>query len=325
MTATDQSVFLKDLDARIRGQLSALSPAAPGSGSTTPPTPKPPTTPPPTPAPGAGGTVIAGGFTDRHDGDPAAWSLAFEENFPTLAAKGRFLQSYGKWGGYPSDFHTTDGQGHYDPSQVAVVVDEAANNIMVINCDPAGVNGSTPCAATMHPAISSDNDCRSSVGMRISYRTRIKLPASFNTDKGDYHKVPLLWPTSENWPHDAELDIEEEDFDSKTAGAFIHNMGASAGNDQEEFSTLVDLTQWHVFTAEWLAGKSLKLFIDGKQITPNGAADLKKNGYLAPDGMTLIKRVGSSTMRLELQHESVGKPTFHAESHFDWITIEFPK
>jgi hypothetical protein len=85
----------------------------------------PPASPSPTPTPpsGGGSTPAPSGFTGRTLGDSALWKqqAAFEENFPTLAARGQFLNIYKMWGAYPTNYLTTDKQGFYDPANIAVV------------------------------------------------------------------------------------------------------------------------------------------------------------------------------------------------------------
>jgi hypothetical protein len=64
-----------------------------------------PTVTPTTTTPSGGGSTPApSGFTGRTLGDPAVWKqqASFEENFPTLAPRGHFLNIYKMWGPTPS-------------------------------------------------------------------------------------------------------------------------------------------------------------------------------------------------------------------------------
>lgn len=70
----------------------------------------------------------------------------------------------------------------------------------------------------------------------------------------------LLWPDSEVWPRDGEIDWPEGSL--ATGGemdAFLHHQGAVSGGDQTGFSSGVQYTStglgsgWHVATTEWAA------------------------------------------------------------------------
>jgi hypothetical protein len=73
----------------------------------------------------SGQTTDPAGFTGRTLGDPAVWqqTAAFEENFPTLASRGKFLDTYKFWSAYPENYLTTDKKGFYDPDIAIVDVD----------------------------------------------------------------------------------------------------------------------------------------------------------------------------------------------------------
>src|SRR5215217_3375558 len=83
----------------------------------------PPTTPAPTPPAGGGSTTDPAGFTGRTLGDSAVWrqQASFEENFPTLAPRGQFLNIYKMWSAYPTNYVSTDKLGIYDPYNIEVV------------------------------------------------------------------------------------------------------------------------------------------------------------------------------------------------------------
>jgi hypothetical protein len=64
----------------------------------------------------------------------------------------------------------------------------------------------------------------------------------------EYHMVSILWPDSENWPCDGEVDYAE------TAGAwnvinFFHHYGCS--NSQTSASKALDVTQFHNYAVDW--------------------------------------------------------------------------
>lgn len=77
-------------------------------------------------------------------------------------------------------------------------------------------------------------------------------------------EAPLLWPQSENWPGDGEIDFAEDDFGDRTCYAFSHYANAS-GNDAyvmsgpEQGHSLAD---WHTWGVEWTPD-ALRYTVDG--------------------------------------------------------------
>jgi beta-glucanase (GH16 family) len=79
---------------------------------------------------------------------------------------------------------------------------------------------------------------------------------------GGSSAVVLLWPTSERWPTDGEIDgIEVGGGDRQSGGAFVHNgashLRAVGGVD-------ADFTKWHTITIDWLPD-SVTFYLDGRQ------------------------------------------------------------
>jgi len=79
-----------------------------------------------------------------------------------------------------------------------------------------------------------------------------------------YKTAFLLWPDSENWPQDGEIDFPEGSLDS-TVGAYMHHQGATSGSQQDGYSSSTTYTSWHTYTIEWTPS-SLKFLIDGQVI-----------------------------------------------------------
>jgi hypothetical protein len=138
----------------------------------------PPVAPLPVPPAGGGSTPAPSGFTGRTLGDPAVWKqqASFEENFPTLAPQGQFLNIYKMWGAYPTNYLTTDKQGSYDPGNIAVVdVDGVrAMELRVVSGKTNGKgkpSGATPEARLLGPK----NDVYTT-GERIQSRMKLYKP-----------------------------------------------------------------------------------------------------------------------------------------------------
>ena len=62
---------------------------------------------------------------------------------------------------------------------------------------------------------------------------------------------PLLWPVSERWPDDGEINMPEGDLDGSPLPP--HALRAPQGG-QDYFSTKVDHTAWHVYETLGLRG-----------------------------------------------------------------------
>ncbi len=77
----------------------------------------------------------------------------------------------------------------------------------------------------------------------------------------EYHPVLILWPDSQNWPCDGEVDFSEGTEDTSTIH-FFHHYGCS--NRQTSAVKTLDVTQWHNYAVEWTRS-GIVGFIDGKE------------------------------------------------------------
>jgi beta-glucanase (GH16 family) len=85
----------------------------------------------------------------------------------------------------------------------------------------------------------------------------------FRVDRGaGYSAIALLWPQSEKWPEDGEIDIAEVNRGARTyANSFVHNH---ANNDRLGHRTVADFTQWHVMSADWTPDH-VTFYLDGSR------------------------------------------------------------
>lgn len=81
----------------------------------------------------------------------------------------------------------------------------------------------------------------------------------------NYYAAPLLWPDSENWPTDGEIDWPEGGY-MELAKCFMHRQDGTSGSDQDVYVSSARLQDWHTYALEWKAGKSLALFLDGTKV-----------------------------------------------------------
>jgi licheninase len=77
----------------------------------------------------------------------------------------------------------------------------------------------------------------------------------------NYHSVALLWPDSEVWPSDGEVDFMEILDPARQTVEF--NLHYGPDNRQERTSVNVDATQWHSWAVEWTP-KRVVGYLDGQ-------------------------------------------------------------
>ena len=230
--------------ADLNSQLAApatLAPASPTAGALSPttaplPTPAPGTLPPvaaakpkpvaPKPVAKPAAPKPVGGSTGN--GTQAATQLGWQ-----LVASDEFNGSglSGNWGPYEGAGH--NGNGRRVASAISV-----SGGIMTMSGDAGGNTGGM-----------SWND-NQTYG---KWEVRARMP------KGDdnYHPVLLLWP-ADGWP--PEVDFSETTAASNGTNFYLHYGGSS--NQQVSASRDMDITQWHNYAVEWVAGR-VTGYIDG--------------------------------------------------------------
>jgi beta-glucanase (GH16 family) len=172
-----------------------------------------------------------------------------------------------KWQVYDSIGH--DGQGLRSPSAFAV-----KNGVVRISGDAKGTTGGM--------AAQFDN---------VKYgKWEVRMRVSERDPK--YHPVLLLWPDSEKWPCDGEVDFAEGW--SKTD---IVNFVLISGCEDTvtRMFTTVDQTQWHDYAVEWTA-TAMVGYIDGVEVfrdttashLPPGPMHMTMQLDWFPDGTTTI-------------------------------------
>lgn len=72
------------------------------------------------------------------------------------------------------------------------------------------------------------------------------------SDSVSLYKVAwLLWPQSETWPRDGEIDFPESALDGDTVSAFMHRQEGVDGGDQDGYEVAASLNDWHTYVIEW--------------------------------------------------------------------------
>jgi hypothetical protein len=257
------------------------------------PAPTPARTPAPTPAPTPTPAVS---ITDPSGqsapvGDLPGWKQIFVDDFGTAVPLGSFpVASNGRWSSYGWGARDTSRNGAYSTARVVSV----ANGVLRKYLHYA--DGDYRVAALM-PVLPDG-------GVNQLYG---RYAVRFRADAVEGYKVAwLLWPQSERWPADGEIDFPEGDLTGSMC-AFMHRTGATSGSDQDAYCTTTGFRDWHTAVIEWAPG-SVKFYLDGRLIGHS------------------TSRVPNTPMRWVLQTEtrlSGGPPPPSAAGNveIDWVAI----
>jgi beta-glucanase (GH16 family) len=127
-----------------------------------------------------------------------------------------------------------------------------------------------------------------------------------------YKFVFLLWPDSEIWPADGEIDFPEANLNATQSGGATHYQNGTSGNDQDWFVVPgYNYGQWHTYTIQWTAS-ALDYYIDGNLVHAT------------------TTRIPDTPMHPVIQAETVtdgsGAPSSAASGHIqmDWFVAYAP-
>jgi beta-glucanase (GH16 family) len=185
-------------------------------------------------------------------GDLPGWHQVFADDFQHPVPLGQFPQAVAaKWGNsYPDGWKDTTKKGTYMPSQVVSIADG------VMNFHIHTSHGVHMVAAAV-PTLNGPGSQGGLLYGRFSIRIRADaIPG--------YKVAMLLWPDSETWPRDGEIDFPEANLDSNVNG-YVHLQYGVSPNDQTSFSTPQTLRAWHTATIDWLP-TGIAFILDGRTI-----------------------------------------------------------
>jgi hypothetical protein len=192
-----------------------------------------------------------GDITDAN----GTWHQILAEDFNTPVPVGSFPGSvYGaKWNVYPDGWPDTSHNGTYYPSRVLSV----RNGVLNMYLHTEIVNGSAVhMVAAPVPRLPGTTGFKGQSYGRYSERFYIDPVPGYKT-------AWLLWPDSNSWPADGEIDFPEGNL-NKLISAFMHYANPSGG--QSAFTTSVpEAGAWHIATTEWSPGK-VTFILDGQVV-----------------------------------------------------------
>jgi hypothetical protein len=234
---SSSATFLTSAGATLSPKASPTLPPAANSTLPTSPSPTHPASPSPTSSPTAAPSAPAS----------SGWSLVWNDQFNSW--------NPGKYFVYPQGWPDTTGEGVQTPS----IISASGGNLLVHIQTVNGVHEVAAFCPALPGSLSSTRNGNHGdlLGMRYSFSIRADAMAG-------YKGVPLLWPLSETWPRDGEIDAPESDFMARPA-AFVHHQKGTGPNDEDYFATPSGTSwqAWHTYTVEWVPGVRVDGWIDG--------------------------------------------------------------
>lgn len=207
-------------------------------------------------------------------------SAAVRYGWGKIAARDEFNYSgaplASKWTVYDSVGH--DGQGLRSPKAFAV-----EDGVMRITGDTTGTTGG------MAARFDSVKYGKWEVRMRVPERDP------------KYHPVLLLWPDSEKWPCDGEVDFAEGWGETNIVN-FVLISGCEDTVTRKY--TSIDQTQWHDYAVEWTSAGMVG-YIDGVEVFRDTTAS-----HQPPGPMHLT---------IQLDWFPDGSPTIPSTMEVDWV------
>ncbi len=153
-----------------------------------------------------------------------------------------------KWWDYPDGWLDTQKDCQYMPSQTMSISSGVMN--MFIHTNSAGT------CMTAVPEAKIPNGSLSDGQLYGMYSVR------FRSDPIPGYKTAfLLWPDSETWPRDGEIDWPEGNL-TGSMGAHMHKQNATSGSQQDNFSSTATYPSWHTATTVWTP-TYVKFIMDG--------------------------------------------------------------
>jgi len=172
------------------------------------------------------------------------WRRVFADNFTQDVPVGSFPSAVSTtWFAYRDGLKDTSNHGTYQPSDV-VSISNGSMNFHVHT-----VHGVHVVAAAL-PVISGAHGSEGGL-LYGRYMIRIRADAV-----PGYKASLLLWPDSEQWPKDGEIDFPEVvELAGPPIYAFVHYQDGQSPVDQAGFQVSQTLTPWHTATITWLPDK----------------------------------------------------------------------
>ncbi len=130
-----------------------------------------------------------------------------------------------------------------------------------------------------------------------------------------YKAVFILWPDSNRWPQDGEIDYPEADLAATQSGGATHFEGGVSGNSQDWWVTSgYSYNAWHTYTIQWTP-TAVSYYIDGNLVHTDTLASAQASGFGIPN--TPMHPV----IQIETVTDGSGAPANSSAGHvqIDWL------
>jgi hypothetical protein len=220
--------------------------------------------------------------------------MIFADDFSANVPLGSFPSAVpSSWYAYPSPWRDTSKKGMYAPERTISIADSMMDIWLHTE------NG-VPLVAAPIPLFPAPGGGLTSDQLYGRYAVRFRADPV-----GGYTTAWLLWPASNVWPRDGEIDFPEGEL-TGTISAFMHRMNGTSGGDQDAYSTGATYETWHTAVIEW-SPTSVTFLLDGLVIGQS------------------TSRIPSTPMHWILQTEtslnSTPSPDAHSHVQIDWVAI----
>jgi hypothetical protein len=234
--------------------------------------------------------------TKMPQGDLPGWKQIFAEDFTQDAPLGSFLNVYSdRWDAYEQGWKDTSGHGIYDPKRTLY----AANGQMGMWLRT--VDGQALSAAPIPRLHGPGTDA----GLGLRYG---RYSVRFRADPVDgFRTAWLLWPDSNVWPDDGEINFPEGELNDQIQGFAHFTLPQGSFPSQDILETGVGYADWHIATVEWSPGM-VRFLLDGKEL------------------MVSTKHVPHKAMHYVMQTETnfgpnPPHPSVQTHVKVDWISV----
>jgi beta-glucanase (GH16 family) len=183
-------------------------------------------------------------------GDLPGWRQVFVDDFLTDVPLGSFPAAVSaNWEAYPEPWRDTSRNGSYAPERVVSVDDGVLRKHI-------RTEGGQHLVAALLPQVTDSMHAGLCYG-RFAIRYR--------TDSLEGYKMAwLLWPDSEQWSRDGEIDFPERNLDSGFVAGVVHHRGGVHRPDKTIHRVPVP-AGWQTAVIEWSPGLVVFL-LDGVEV-----------------------------------------------------------
>lgn len=242
-------------------------------------------------------------------GDIPGWKQVFSDDFTVDVPLGQFPEAVAsKWFAQPYPWKSSaQPWATYDPHRTLSVHDGVLDMwIHTVGVEHL-VGGPLPRIAGPNAYVPNAVPPIFPAGLTYA-RTAIR----FKSDRIPTYKIAwLMWPDSNIWPRDGEIDFPEGNLDGTKTGAYLHWMNGTGGFDAYEPSVAIGDGQWHTAIMEWLPSRCTFILDDlkiGESTNTVHIPNTKMHWSLQADGQPGVQ------------------PDSNAQGHIliDWVAVWTP-